>query len=380
MAEEKQRLAYIDWMRGFACLVMFQTHCYDSWLSPAARQSTFFKWSQIGGTLPAPLFLFLAGISFAFVTNRLREKGASAGAIARQTIWRGTEILILGLLFRLQEFLFGQPFAPWTDLFRVDILNAIGVSMMCMGAACWVIGALSSLAEASVLRWKNIIFAAAIALAISCTSPLVWTVWRPRWLPWYLESYIDGVHIFDKPQAWLFPLSPWAAFAFAGLATGFILVTVWARAHESRAITLLGAGGVALGGLAWWLDAQPRQLYATYDFWHTSPNFFQIRIGVLMLLLFGAYVWCRWGAGQKGFSPVIQLGHTSLLVYWVHIDLVYGIFSILPKGKQTVASASIGLAIVFVLMVLLSIARTSTKGKGKEILAKFKLALGFANA
>src|SRR5580704_15196927 len=128
MGEGKQRLAYIDWMRGFACLVMFQTHCYDSWLSPAARQSTFFKWSQIGGTLPAPLFLFLAGISFAFVTNRLREKGASAGAIARQTIWRGTEILILGLLFRLQEFLFGQPFAPWTDLFRVDILNAIGVS------------------------------------------------------------------------------------------------------------------------------------------------------------------------------------------------------------------------------------------------------------
>ena len=58
-----KRIAYIDWLRGFACLVMFQTHCYDSWLGGAARESGFFKWSQLGGTLPAPLFLFLSGIS-----------------------------------------------------------------------------------------------------------------------------------------------------------------------------------------------------------------------------------------------------------------------------------------------------------------------------
>src|ERR1700733_11001567 len=58
----KQRLAYIDWMRGLACVVMFQTHCYDSWLGGPARQTSFIRWSQLGGTLPAPLFLFLAGI------------------------------------------------------------------------------------------------------------------------------------------------------------------------------------------------------------------------------------------------------------------------------------------------------------------------------
>ncbi|HEX2712777.1 MAG TPA: acyltransferase family protein [Candidatus Acidoferrales bacterium] len=69
----KQRLAYIDWMRGLACLLMFQTHCYDSWLGGDARRSQFFRWSQLGGTLPAPLFLFLAGISFALVTDGLRR-------------------------------------------------------------------------------------------------------------------------------------------------------------------------------------------------------------------------------------------------------------------------------------------------------------------
>ena len=52
-------------MRGLACVLMFQTHCYDSWLNPEARKTTFFMWSQLGRPLPAPLFLFLAGISFA---------------------------------------------------------------------------------------------------------------------------------------------------------------------------------------------------------------------------------------------------------------------------------------------------------------------------
>src|SRR5215467_8809394 len=93
------RLAYIDWMRGLACVLMFQTHCYDSWLSPDARKSTLFAWSQLGGTFPAPLFLFLAGISFALVTERMREKGLPPNAIAKKTIRRGAEIFGLGLLF-----------------------------------------------------------------------------------------------------------------------------------------------------------------------------------------------------------------------------------------------------------------------------------------
>src|SRR5207244_10320290 len=98
MTAQTSRLAYIDWMRGLACLLMFQTHCYDSWLGGDARKSAFFMWSQLGGTLPAPLFLFLAGISFALVTNRLLQKGSSPAQIARTTIRRGAQIFGLGLL------------------------------------------------------------------------------------------------------------------------------------------------------------------------------------------------------------------------------------------------------------------------------------------
>jgi uncharacterized membrane protein len=353
-------------MRGLACVLMFQTHCYDSWLGGDARKSTFFMWSQLGGTLPAPLFLFLAGISFALVTDKLRLKGTPAGQIARTTIRRGAEIFALGLLFRLQEFLIAWGWAPWSDLLRVDILNTIGLSMMLMGVVCWIIfnfGLQTRFALGTT--------AAGVGMSISLLSPLLWTSWRPRWLPWPLESYINGVHNLGEPQSWLFPIFPWTAFAFMGLAVGLFLLSDQARKRGAAAFVLAGAAGIGLIYLARWLDARPRQLYATYDFWHTSPNFFLIRLGLLLLILAGAYLWCRWGAGHWGFSPLIQLGQTSLLVYWVHIEFVYGRLSILPKRAVDIRMASIGLLAIFLSMVLLSVLRTKFKGHGAEALAWF---------
>ena len=372
MAEKTlRRIAYLDWVRGFACLVMFQTHCYDSWLGGAAREGSFIKLSQLGGTLPAPLFLFFAGISFALVTDRLRQKGLNADEIACTTILRGGEIFLFGLLFRLQEFLLGQPWAPWTDLLRVDVLNIIGLSLMMLGLACRI-AAGSGARDIATLRRNSIITAIVAAALIALITPPIWTTWRPHWRAWWLESYLDGVHTYDKPQPWLFPLFPWSAFAFAGIALGFLLLSGWARRNEAAAMGLVGIGGAALAGLGYWLDGRPVQLYAVYDFWHTSPNFFLMRTGIVMVIFMGSYLWCRWGPGEWGFSPLIEMGRASLLVYWVHIEFVYGRFSILPKRGVGVAAASLGLLAIFAAMTLLAAARNRLRGRGGEILAFFR--------
>lgn len=351
-------------MRGLACVLMFQTHCYDSWLSPSARQSKFFMYSQLGGTFPAPLFLFLAGISFALVTGKLWQKNLPPAQIARTTIRRGAEIFAFGLLFRLQEYVIAWGWAPRSDLLRVDVLNTIGLSMMLMGVLCWLV---LSIHRGGRGRLALVLASAGTALLISLLTPPLWTTWRPNWLPWPLESYINGVHNLGKPQAWLFPIFPWSAFAFAGLAAGFLLQSEWARRREASTFFGMGAVGLVLVAAARWLDAQPRQLYAVYDYWHTSPNFFLLRVGMLLMILTGSYAWCRWGAGQWGFSPLIQLGQASLLVYWVHIEFVYGRVSILPKHAQNIRGASLGLLTIFLAMLLLAFLRTRMKGRGAEL-------------
>ncbi len=354
----KSRLAYIDWMRGLACVLMFQTHCYDSWLSPQARQSKFFMYSQLGGTFPAPLFLFLAGISFALVTEKLWQQGLSPAQIASSTIRRGAEIFAFGLLFRLQEFVIAWGWAPGSDLLRVDVLNTIGISMMLMGIVCWLV---LTVCRGPHTRIALLLTATGTALLISLLTPVLWTTWRPHWLPWPLESYINGVHNTGTPQPWLFPIFPWAGFAFAGLATGFILQSPWVRQRETRLLPSLGIVGILIVELARWLDAQPHQFYEVYDFWHTSPNFFLIRVGMLLAILAASYAWCRWGAGLWGFSPLVQLGQASLLVYWVHIEFVYGRFSILPKHSASIRTASLGLLVIFLAMLLLASIRTRLK-------------------
>jgi len=389
----KARLAYIDWMRGLACLLMFQTHCYDSWLGGSARQSRLFMYSQLGGTFPAPLFLFLAGISFALVTDKLLHKNLAPSQIARSTIRRGAEIFAFGLLFRVQEYLISWGWAPKSDLLRVDILNTIGLSMMLMGVLCWIVLAVTQSAKIKIMwgqapkpalsevegavrpgearqeaagtlrnRFALIFAASTTAILISLLTPLLWTTWRPRFLPWPLETYINGVHNLGTPQPWLFPVFPWTAFAFAGLAVGFILQTSWSRAHEARVFVSLGIIGVVLIELSRWLDAMPRHIYPVYDYWHTSPEFFLIRVGMLMVILTGTYIWCRWGLAQWRFSPLIQLGQASLVVYWVHIEFVYGRVSILAKHSQTIGGATLGLVIIFLAMLALAYIRTHAKG------------------
>ena len=237
-----KRLAYIDWMRGLACVLMFQTHCYDSWMSPEAKKSSsLIAWSRLGGTLPAPLFIFLAGVSFALVTEKLREKGIERGAIAKQTIMRGAEIFGMGLLFRVQEFALGYPWSPWTDLLRVDVLNILGLSMMLMGVLCWATGD-GTVAATGIRTLVTGIFAAVI---VAMATPPLWTTHRPEFLPWPIESYINGVHIFKEPQPWLFPLFPWSAFAFAGLAAGSGLETNGRQINRTTCFTSFDVPGPA---------------------------------------------------------------------------------------------------------------------------------------
>lgn len=398
---------------------MFQTHCYDAWLGGSARDSRFAMWSHLGGTFPAPLFLFLAGISVALITDRMLQKGSTASQIGKKIIFRGAEILGLGFLFRFQEYAISWGWAPWSDLFRVDVLNVIGVSIMLMGAMCWMglllttscrvrsfdppvldrTGVLTrapapqgrpSLAqdgspgdhanssgtpgETTEPGYPSLAGLAIItAIVISALTPLLWTIWRPRFLPWELESYINGVHNLGTPQPWLFPIFPWTGFAFAGLALGFLLTSPWSRKSGGWLFLSMGIFGIALVYAAKFVDSLRWQLYPVYDFWHTSPAFFATRVGLLLILVLAVYAWCRWGLGQVGFSPLIQLGKTSLLVYWVHIELVYGRFHILPPHSETILGASKGLLTIFLLMLALSLARTSWKNRMAGFLSWRKL-------
>ena len=347
-ARKPQRLETFDWMRGLACVLMFQTHCYDAWLAPAARSGKFFMWSQLVGSLPAPLFLFLTGISAVLMAEKV-SAGASPSTAAGRLMKRGFEIWGLGLLFRLQEYLIAFPWAPWTDLLRVDVLNCIGVSLVLVSLVLYL-----------STTWMRLAMNAAMAsAAIIMLSPWVWTHGFSR-LPWFIASYLNGVHNQGKPLSWLFPLFPWAAFTFAGVVVACILQSQRVKRLQSRRIPLIAAAGVLVAGLGYVFDHLSVSVFpaAMYDFWHTSSGFFLIRVGVLLLILSLSDLRCRMPSLISKSKALVLMGRHSLLVYWVHIEFVYGRLHVLPRRGMSVIGASLGLLGITLAMLLLAYARS----------------------
>ncbi len=362
------RLAYIDWMRGLACVLMIQAHCYDSWITPEARKGEFYRWSQLISTMAAPLFLVLCGVSFALVTERMWEKHVAANKIFRTALRRAAEIFGIGLLLRVQEYVLGYPTTRWSDLFKVDVLNILGISIGLMAVLWRVAVWLRPSDESGAISWRGPVMAASLGIAavIALVTPPLFSTHQPRFLPWMLESYINGVHNYGTPEPWIFSIFPWCAFAFVGLAFGLFLFTDFARAGQNRSLFFVGGVGVVACALSLWWDALPVKFYAVYDYWRDSPNFFLMRCGILLLLVPVTYAWCRWGGATRGFSPVIVMGRASLLVYWAHIEFVYGRLSILPKFKTSIPLASVGMVAIFVASIALAVWRTNSRMDTKE--------------
>ena len=88
-----------------------------------------------------------------------------------------------------------------------------------------------------------------------------------------------------------------------------------------------------------------------------------IRVALVTAVMLVGYLWCRWAPSLWGFSPVIELGKQSLLVYWVSIELAYGGLSIVKKRAQDIPTATIALIALTLAMIALAAFRNRTQGR-----------------
>jgi fucose 4-O-acetylase-like acetyltransferase len=107
-----------------------------------------------------------------------------------------------------------------------------------------------------------------------------------------------------------------------------------------------------------YLSSLPYSLYTKSEFWLNSPAQILTKQGVTLLLLAFAYLWSRY-AVRDGWSWVRQFGTTSLLVYWVHIELVYGRWLWFFKGSLNVGQTVAAAVFVIALMLLLSVVKNN---------------------
>jgi uncharacterized membrane protein len=297
-----KRFLFLDWTRGLAVVIMILCHVFNAWTRVDERQSGAYALSQFIGGMAAPLFLFMAGMTFGFQMDSLDRRGLSPAARWKAALRRGGYVLAIAYAFRLTNYLGGLPHANWRELLKVDILN-------CMGLAMVALAALAALAPA-----RRAQTAAAASLAIAAAAPLISAIdWSA--MPFWLRDYI-------RPNYARFPFFPWTAYLGFGLAGGLTLRrTPPQNLERLMQWAVLTAAPVIFG--AWYFANLPYSLYEKPEFWLNSPMLILIKSGVCVLLLVAGYLWTEYG-GARGWSWTLVLGRTSLLAYWVHVMFVYG--------------------------------------------------------
>src|SRR5262249_7437145 len=111
-----------------------------------------------------------------------------------------------------------------------------------------------------------------------------------------------------------------------------------------RLQAFVAAAGLALVLLGHWAGRQPI-LFPGATFWTTSPAFFAVRTGLILLLVASAWAWSeRALRRQDAISPLVTFGIGSLFVYWVHVELVYGFASRPLRHRLTLEQCAVAWA------------------------------------
>ncbi len=330
------RLTFLDWTRGLAVVVMLQGHVFHSFTSNSLRSDGPYMLSQFFGGIGPAVFLVLTGITLAFLMDRRERDGAAPLERWKTALRRAGYLFTLAFLFRIQLWLFAYPQSPWPALFKVDILN-------CMGLAIGLMSVMAVFTTAERVR-----LCAVLGAAIAAAAPLVSSIdWS--WMPAAMSMYI-------VPSYDYFAFFPWAAFIAFGISIGSALRLVPSE-QMNRVMQWACLGALALIVGCQYFSNIPYSLYPKSEFWLNSPGLIVIKLGVVVLIMAFAYVWTEYAVGTS-WSWVRQLGTTSLLVYWVHIELVYGRWLGAWKESMNNIQAALAAAVVIALMVGLSVART----------------------
>src|SRR6185436_12295091 len=168
-----------------------------------------------------------------------------------------------------------------------------------------------------------------------------------------LTSYIGGL----RPMA-AFPIFPWGSWALLGVVVGHLWIRASKRYGQRRVFLGTGLAGVAcLLGVNGVRAIDPYIIRYSSDLaQNMGPGAFFYRLGLIGML--AAVAWMVTAASGDRFSVMKQFGRTSLLIYWIHVNLCYGGISKPLRGRLSKTAATSWILALIALMLIVSLLKT----------------------
>lgn len=308
----KNRVIFLDLLRAFAVLNMVQGHTIDVLLSSQFRDLSnpiFLIWFSNRG-LTAPIFMFSAGTTFMYLF-RLQKVSFHENPRVIRGIKRALLLIGLGYLMRYPTptlvYFKNVTAVQWDVFFVVDVLQLIGFGLLFIMLLAYI---------AEKLKISDyFVFIAGVLVIIflyPISESIAWTNYFHKAIAGYLSS---GTHS-------NFPLFPWLTYLAAGSFLGSYLAknpTVFRTTKFS--FKLLGSG-IGLLVLALIGNIVEVAVYGESKFWTTSPNLVFFRLG--LVITFTSII--TFIALKINTIPrvLILLGRNTLLIYVVHLVILYG--------------------------------------------------------
>lgn len=348
LAEARPRHLFIDLYRAAVIVIMLEGHVVRAFLALPLQQTKFFQIHEFIHGLSAPAFLFGAGLTFVISTRRRWEEFHHWGPTLARRVRKLVFILLLGLMlhlpfFSVRKIIIDGTTTNYLQLFQSDVLACIGIGLLFLHAVVFFFK-----------TERNFYALVSVAvILVGLLTPVMWGIDFLRILPIPIAQLMNGHH------GSFFPLFPYVGFLFTGVIVSWQYLIAVRLHHQPRFMLKLGVLGAAMvaGGMIF--DALPFPLYRDYDFWTTSPNYFLIRVG--MLMLFSAGIWYVSRNMNSSSILLTVLGRESLFVYVLHLLILYGSAINPDLNLQVILGSNLSLwrsAVIFVMMtsVLLAVA------------------------
>lgn len=285
-----KRLIYLDALRGIAILLMVQDHAFDWWLRGEFHTTTWGRVTEFLGTLAAPLFLLVMGVSLALSTKKRLQGSLSRQQVAISLLRRGVFMILQGYVVTWLIFYNGHNVE---EMWAVDVLHCLGLGII----------VLVPLALARL--WPLTLLVTIVAVILSAGAG----GWN---LPWWLETWLTG-----SGGTAYFPLLPFVVYALAGLTLGQVYVQMDRRhAGAPRFLLVLIAAGTGCALLA---PLIPPDLGVRFP----RPQFLLFSLALICYL---AAILCAIARWPRTLRPLTIMGRTAMMLYVIHHLLGFRLF------------------------------------------------------
>jgi uncharacterized membrane protein len=339
---------------------MVQGHTVDVLLANDYRSMDsplFSLWFFMRG-MTAPIFLFTAGTVFTYLFRLVNEPFRTNPRV-KKGIKRFILLLFLGYLLRYPtpSFINFSNVTPieWKTFYAVDVLQLIAFGIL------FLIG-LAYIAEKLKIN-DYIIFSLGTLIFFYLYLPFNLINWLG-----FFPSSIAGY--FYSGSGSNFPLFPWAGYVIAEGVLGSYLAKHPLIFKSTKFSVWLAIFGTAFVLTGWIINILGNPFFNMTSIWPLSPSTIIFRLGVVLLLnSIISFIALKAETIPRIF---ILIGRNTLLIYIVHITILYGsawnpgLISVLDKSLNVWNTIGMALLMLFA-MTLMVILIHKYKFQNKQI-------------